>query len=170
MESACDTQQTKSRQVRSRAGANPDPTEPPNWATCLKALRGKHLSPFPQPRNALRVGPFLCETVGRHARIIYEAREARWRRLSVSASKRSDLATEIGLTVSADEVPSLRVETRIAWGAIGVPSRRPGRWPIDRRGRDYINRTRYLGHFLAVTFRAPYLRCLVLADGFSALK
>src|SRR5262245_57734751 len=33
-----------------------------------------------------------------------------------------------------------------------------------------VNATRYLGHFLAVTLRAPYLRCLVLRDGFGALE
>jgi hypothetical protein len=33
-----------------------------------------------------------------------------------------------------------------------------------------VNATRYLGHLFAVTFRAPYLRYFVLADGFGALE
>jgi hypothetical protein len=33
-----------------------------------------------------------------------------------------------------------------------------------------VNATRHLGYLFAVTFRAPYLRCLVLCDGFGALK
>ena len=45
----------------------------------------------------------------------------------------------------------------------------------DRRtlallGCHNVNATRYLGYPFAVTFRAPYLRCLVLCDGFGALK
>jgi hypothetical protein len=33
-----------------------------------------------------------------------------------------------------------------------------------------MNATRYLGHLFAVTFGAPYLRCIVLGDGFGALE
>jgi hypothetical protein len=33
-----------------------------------------------------------------------------------------------------------------------------------------VNATRYLGHFLAVTFRAPNLRRFVLGDGIGALE
>jgi hypothetical protein len=33
-----------------------------------------------------------------------------------------------------------------------------------------MNATWHLGHLFAVTFRALYLRCLVLGDGFGALE
>jgi hypothetical protein len=33
-----------------------------------------------------------------------------------------------------------------------------------------MNATRYLGYLFAVTFRAPYLSCLVLANGLGALE
>ena len=33
-----------------------------------------------------------------------------------------------------------------------------------------VNGTRHLGHFFALTFRAPYLRLFVLGDGFGALE
>jgi hypothetical protein len=33
-----------------------------------------------------------------------------------------------------------------------------------------VNATRYLGHLFAVAFWAPYPHCLVLRDGFGALK
>lgn len=58
-----------------------------------------------------------------------------------------------------------------------MPGERPAKTADngDRRtlallGCHDVNATRYLGHVFAIACRAPYLRCLVLGDGFGALE
>ena len=91
----------------------------------------------------------------------------------------------MGLCVDGEDVPTLKVglqcifELRRAASSLVILSRLPSMSHCltyrDQRflalfGRHDVNTAWYLGHFLAVTFGAPYLRCLVLADGFGALE
>jgi hypothetical protein len=67
-------------------------------------------------------------------------------------------------------------------GLVGMPRDDPGEFSFlfSRRlfrrqtltflGCHDVNATWYLGHPFAVTFRTPYLRGVVLADGFNALE
>jgi hypothetical protein len=53
---------------------------------------------------------------------------------------------------------------------LGRHKRIQGSQNLTLLGCHDVNATRHLGHLFAVTFRAPYLRCLVLSNGFGALE